>query len=146
MGWEEQGTVFAVCCLFGALIGIGADGYRAWQTAMHTDRSVTTVLDCLLWCALAVLVCVLMLCMNGGDIRAYIFLALAVGHLIYRKLVGRRVVRSWLWCARMVRTVFRRAWRIFVMLCLPVRWCLHSVRWLVGRITPKRKSPPDEKS
>ena len=146
MGWEEQGSVFAVCCLAGAFIGIGADGYRAWQMSRHTTRSVMIMLDCLLWCVLAVLVCVLMLRMNGGDMRSYVFLALAVGYLVYRQLVGQRIVRLWLSCARTVRSIFRWAWRVLVVLCLPVRWCLRAMRWLIRRVTPKRKSPPSEKS
>lgn len=150
MGWEEQGTIFAVCSLFGVLVGIGADGYRAWQTAIRKDRKVVAVLDCLLWCVLAAFVCVLMVFLNGGDMRSYVFLALVVGYFVYRRLVGDRIIRLWLWCACAVQTVCRRAWRILTVLCAPLRWCMRiadsMVRWLLGRLAVMRKSPPDEKS
>ncbi len=150
MGWEEQGTIFAVCSLTGVLVGIGTDGYRAWQTAMRKDRKFVVVLDCLLWCVLAALVCSLMLVLNGGEMRSYVFLALLTGYLVYRRAAGTRITGAWLWCARTVCRLCRWVWRIITVLCLPLGWCLRtaarSVRWLGGWLMPKRKSPPDEKS
>ena len=150
MGWEEQGIIFAACCLCGAAVGIGADGYRAWQSAVRTKRMTMTVLDCLLWCALAALVFALMLIMNGGDMRSYVFLALAVGYFVYRRAVGTRIVRLWVQSARAVRTICRCLRRIIIPLSLPLRWCLRMLVGLGRRIarllTPKRKSPPEEKN
>ena len=150
MGWEEQGLIFAVCSLCGALVGIGADGYRAWQSAVRSHRSIVTALDCLFWCVLAALVCALMLVMNGGDMRLYVFLALALGYLVYRHLVGTRIVRLWLWFARAVMNVCRCLRRVIITLCLPLAWCLRIVMRLARRIrrwlNKLRKSPPDEKS
>ncbi len=150
MSWEEQGIIFAACCLCGAAIGIGADGYRAWQSAVRTKRITTTVLDCLLWCAFASLVFALMFIMNGGDMRSYVFLALITGYLGYRRAAGERIVRLWLWCARAVRTVLRFLRRIIITICLPIRVCFRAFVGLVRRIarllTLMRKSPPEEKN
>lgn len=150
MGWEEQSAIFAACGLCGVLIGIGADGYRAWQSAVHLRRRSIILLDCLLWCVLAVLVCSLMLTLNGGDMRSYVFLALMVGYLIYRRLAGTRIVRLWLWCAKAVRTVWRIARRILAAICLPLGWCLSMasslVRIIIRQMPKIRKSPPEQKS
>lgn len=150
MGWEEQGTIFAACSLCGAAIGIGADGYRAWQSAARVSRMTVNIIDCLLWCALAALVFCLMLALNGGDMRSYVFLALVLGYLVYRRLVGQRIVRLWLWCAKAVCTVCRCLRRIITLLCLPLRWCLRVavglVRCIRRWLAKMRKSPPEEKS
>jgi len=146
MGWEEQGIIFGICSLCGMLVGIGADGYRAWQSAVRYRRTTVIMLDLFLWCVLAVLVWSLMLVLNGGEIRLYVFLALLTGYLIYRRMAGTHITGAWLWCARTICRIYRCVRRVINTLCLPLRWGLRTARRIMRRLTMMRKSPPDEKS
>ncbi|MBO5244684.1 MAG: spore cortex biosynthesis protein YabQ [Selenomonadales bacterium] len=140
---DSQVIIFGAGIVGGIVSGIGADGYRAWRSAVRSGHRATVVSDCLCWCVLAACLSALLFYLNGGEVRSYFLAALLIGYLCYRYLAGDRIVHLWWQTMRLVRRICRGLQAAAKTVCMPIavilRWCGH----LLGR--PRRKSPPEDK-
>lgn len=124
MEWEEQLRSFAVLFGWGILLGIALDGYRAFCRIGHLRDAMILVTDCLAWSIGAITIFAVSFSQNGGDIRFYFLLAIAIGYGIYRHICAERVVGIWMILARWVR-------RLGVAMQSLVKAVLRPVRFLL---------------
>lgn len=134
---DPQVILFGAGIVCGITSGIGADGYRAWRSAVRIGGGLSIAADCLCWCVLAAFVSALLFYLNGGEVRFYFFAALLCGYGCYRYAAGDRIVRLWLSLCRGVRAAVRAVCKPIAVIILS---CGRLLRYL------KRKSPPENKN
>lgn len=96
MEWQEQLRSFVVLLGWGTLLGVALDGYRAFCRIGHLRDATILVADCLAWSVGAIIIFAVSFAQNGGDIRFYFLLAIAIGYGLYRHICTERVVGIWL--------------------------------------------------
>ncbi len=134
MEWEEQLRSFAVLLGWGILLGVALDGYRAFCRIGHLRDVTILVVDCLAWSVGAIIIFAVCFAQNGGDIRFYFLLAIAIGYGLYRHICTERVVGIWLILARGLRRLDVAMRSLVKALLLPgkllLRLCLVVKRYI----------------
>jgi spore cortex biosynthesis protein YabQ len=77
----------------GLAIGLLFDLYRLLRWLLRPGRVGTYVGDLLFWLVLTPILFFLLLSTNGGELRLYVFVVLAVGCLLYFRLFSRWFLR-----------------------------------------------------
>lgn len=123
MSLEVQFLTLAWMAGCGALLGASFDTIGVTVRRFGLGRGVQAVLDVLYWIAATLLVFRVLMEANGGEVRVFIFLGLALGAVLYVLLIGgwyRKLVNRLL---RVLEWLFFRVVRfIDVLLWRPVRW------------------------
>lgn len=97
-------------------IGIGIvaafcyDYYRELRKAFRLKKFGTFLGDLIYWLVMAVLVFVLLLKANWGEVRMYVFMGLGLGALLYYGVLSKPVSRL----VRLKFYVLYRLWKFFV--------------------------------
>lgn len=88
-------------------LGMGAvfDGYRVVSHELRFPRWWLPVLDIVYWMAAAVVVFRVLYASNNGEVRAYVFLGLAIGVILYYWLISRTVILLSKWLIGAVRSL-----------------------------------------
>lgn len=124
MEWEEQLRNFSVLLGWGILLGVALDGYRAFCRIVPLRGAVILATDCLAWSMGAIIVFAVSFAQNGGDIRFYFLLALAIGYGIYRRICTERAVDVWLGLAHGMRRLGVAMVSFVRVMLLPIRLLL----------------------
>lgn len=92
---QEQIFTFAVAVSYGFFIGVVLDFYRSFfRYKKSVNYYVVNLLDVFLWILLTILFLFILLSSNWGEVRAYIFLALGIGVLIYYVLLSYFILKT----------------------------------------------------
>lgn len=115
----EQLQPFVLTLLVGLIAGLFFQFYQCSMAMSSCGRWLLYLLDFLVWVVILLLVFVLLLVVNQGEIRVYILLALFTGILIYFRKIAPRT-RSFICQAaqtngRFIRAAGRKA-------VIPWRW------------------------
>ncbi|MFD0962114.1 spore cortex biosynthesis protein YabQ [Paenibacillus chungangensis] len=88
-------------------LGMGAvfDGYRVVSHELRFPRWWLPVLDIVYWMAAAVVVFRVLYASNNGEVRAYVFLGLAIGVILYYWVLSRLVILLSKWLIGAVRSL-----------------------------------------
>jgi spore cortex biosynthesis protein YabQ len=93
----------AVMLLSGLGMGAVFDGYRVVSNELRLPKWWLPALDVLYWIASAVVVFRMLYASNNGEVRAYVFLGLAIGVILHYWLLSKAVVVSVKWSIRAVK-------------------------------------------
>lgn len=115
MTLSMQWVTMAAMLLSGLGMGIVFDGYRVVSNELKFPRWWLPVLDVVYWMAAALIVFRVLYASNNGEVRAYVFIGLAVGVTIYYFLFSKLVISIVKWFIRAVRAVIS-----FVLKCLDI--------------------------
>lgn len=141
MSLDVQFLTMAWMAGCGALLGAAFDTVNVTARRFRFGRGVRSLLDVLYWVAATLLVFRVLVKVNGGVVRPFVFLGLGIGAVLYlllaaglyRRTVDRLLaVLTWLygWTVRVLRAL---VWR-------PLLWIVRTVRrflrW-VWRITTR---------
>ncbi len=98
-------------------IGMGTvfDGYRVVSSELKFPRWWLPVLDIVYWMAAAIAVFRVLYASNYGEVRAYVFIGLAVGVLLYYFLLSKSIMALVKWSIGAVRKLVA-----FTMKCLHI--------------------------
>ena len=123
-------TMFAMIVM-GTVIGINIDVYHRLTLTSIRTLWMRAVWDIVFWLAQALLVFYVLLHMNEGELRIYVYLALLFGFLLYRKS-GRR---TFLKIMEKTIAFFQWMWRTFcgvlrVLIVLPIKFILKQLTTL----------------
>ncbi|MBH5320713.1 spore cortex biosynthesis protein YabQ [Paenibacillus sp. GSMTC-2017] len=91
--------------LSGLGMGVVFDSYRVVSNELRFPRWWLPVLDIVYWMASAVIVFRVLYASNNGEVRAYVFLGLALGVILYYWLLSKVVVVLVKWLILAVRTL-----------------------------------------
>lgn len=107
----DQIWAFLLVTLLGVILGIVYDFYRVIRQIWRPRRWGTILGDALFWILSTIFAYGFLLYINWGEVRFYVFLALAGGLAVYFKTVSRPVgyilLRSYLGAAQVLSYVVR---------------------------------------
>lgn len=149
-----QTETFIILLATGFLLGFIFDFYRVLR-GIHKLRGITTAAgDLLYWFIATALTGSALLYSNGGEIRLYIFLALAAGALTYFKVLSRTCIRLIVyllraftvvthWCKlTLYYTVIKPLFFPVRLLARPAAHCVRKLRQWSSRFEAKDEKPP----
>ncbi len=88
-------------------MGVVFDGYRVVSNELRFPRWWLPFLDIIYWIAAAAVVFRMLYASNNGEVRAYVFVGLALGVLFYYWLFAKLVVKSVRWLIQAIRAMIR---------------------------------------
>ncbi|WP_424768632.1 spore cortex biosynthesis protein YabQ [Paenibacillus sp. sgz302251] len=115
MTLSMQWLTMAVMLLSGLGMGTVFDGYRVLSNELKFPRWWLPVLDVMYWMAAAAVVFRVLYASNNGEVRAYVFIGLAIGVLLYYLLLSRIVIIIVKWAIGAVRRLIA-----FVLKCFDI--------------------------
>ncbi|WP_245599972.1 spore cortex biosynthesis protein YabQ [Paenibacillus harenae] len=115
MTLSMQWMTMAVMLLSGLGMGTVFDGYRVVSNELKFPRWWLPVLDVVYWMAAALVVFRVLYASNNGEVRAYVFIGLAVGVILYYLLLSKLVVILVKWVIHAFRKLIE-----FVLKCLDI--------------------------
>lgn len=124
-----------IAAMLTAGLGMGAvfDGYRVVSNELKFPRWWLPFLDIMYWIAAALVVFRMLYASNNGEVRAYVFLGLALGVLIYYWLFNRVVVSVVRWLIRAVRTLIRIGIRTLELIIVkPTLFLYNVLKFVIG--------------
>lgn len=86
-----QLNYFLSTFLAGLIVGVLIDIYRIFRLTTSPNKIMASISDVLFWILEALVVFVFLIYTNNGDIRYYTFIGIAVGILIYFKLLTKTI-------------------------------------------------------
>lgn len=152
MELDAQVITFAVTIATGALVGLFFDFYRIAYGLLRPRAILTNFTDLMFWLAATVIIFGALLLCNWGELRAYVFIGLFGGALLYFRLVSGLVRMGILKILRITYLVM--LWinkGLSLVLVRPVMW-LAALLIKPFRITKQKTAawyrkitkPPDE--
>jgi spore cortex biosynthesis protein YabQ len=91
----------------GAALGLFFDVYRVLSSEFRFPRWMIPPLDLLFWGVGTVTVFRVLFLSNGGDVRIYVFLAMALGVSFYFALISGFAVQSVRWLIKQMKALIR---------------------------------------
>jgi len=131
----NQAYIFLATVYVGLLLGIIYDIYRAFRMITKPGRVLLAIFDLLFWILAALFSFIMLFKVNGGEIRFYAFIGLALGWGIYTLVVGSILVKFLVKVYEIVSNII--LW--------PIRMIKRGIKWIVERI-PKKKVGKSEES
>ncbi|ALC83279.1 MULTISPECIES: spore cortex biosynthesis protein YabQ [Bacillus] len=91
----------------GLWLGASLDTYRIFVIRSKTANWLLIFHDLLFWAIQGFLFFYVLLLINKGELRIYIFLAVLLGFATYQSLFKRMYVTTIRWCIRLVNSIFQ---------------------------------------
>jgi len=128
---DVQVYQFFVMVLAGAIIGALYDIYRTFRLMTKPGQWATAIYDTFFWLVTTALVLAAVFYASWGEVRAYVFIGMVTGALIYFKLASPLVLKLlkaiWQFCAAVYRVI---AMVFYYVVVLPVKFVIR----IIGRI------------
>ncbi|WZX99766.1 spore cortex biosynthesis protein YabQ [Bacillus sp. FSL W7-1360] len=110
----------------GVWLGASLDTYERFTVKQNRFRLLIAVRDLFFWILQALIVFYVLLKLNHGEIRIYIFLALLCGYAAYQALFKRLYQNLLEWTIKVMTALYRFCTSfIKVFLGTPLKWVLH---------------------
>lgn len=103
---ENQTYLFIIFILNGFLIGILFDIFRILRKSFKTSDFVTSIEDIIFWILSAFIVLYSVFKFNNGRLRAFIFVGIAFGVLIYILAFSKIFIKINLYIINFVKKIF----------------------------------------
>lgn len=108
---SQQFLYMVVTVGTGLVMGIVFDCYRVWRGLVKPHRLLTPITDFLLWVFLTGIAFGLLLFSNWGEVRAYVFIGLALGFFLYWRFCSHLFIkmcrRLFQWLAKLVNILIQ---------------------------------------
>jgi len=112
--WLTLGTML----MSGVGMGVLFDGYRVISSELKFPRWSLSLLDLIYWIASAIIVFRMLYVSNSGEVRAYVFVGLAIGFLFYYWLFSKITTKMTLWLIKAVKWCIQIIVSIFYILVI----------------------------
>lgn len=114
-------------------MGIVFDGYRIFANELKFPRWWLPVLDLLYWIGAAIVVFQLLYASNNGEVRAYVFVGLAIGIIVYHWLFNRMTILFFRWVIQLGKAIIQFFIRLFDLLIVkPVYFMYNVLKFVLG--------------
>lgn len=115
----------------GILMGVVYDIYRVLQIKLRIGKKLIPLMDLIYWIGSALFVFYILFQANGGQLRLYIFLALAAGMWIYFRKWSSATIRLMLFLIQILVSVIQFAKKVlFYILVQPLLWVINIAAWI----------------
>jgi spore cortex biosynthesis protein YabQ len=91
VGLLAQIQAFMLTFILGILAGLIFHYYQSTLRNIRIGRYLLYLLDLIMWIIMLIIIGIALLVINQGEIRAYVFIALISGGLVYYKLLARHL-------------------------------------------------------
>jgi spore cortex biosynthesis protein YabQ len=88
-----QVVAFAVTIALGVFIGLASDVFRVIRGTFRPSRRALFFYDLFFWILITVITFLVLLSSNWGEVRAYVFIGLGFGAVIYAVVLSRPCYR-----------------------------------------------------
>lgn len=89
----SQAYLFLIFCINGILIGLLFDLFRILRKSFKTPDFVTYIEDVVFWFLTGLLILYSIFTYNNGELRAYIFIAIFIGIVIYILALSKYIIK-----------------------------------------------------
>ena len=113
-----QAITFSLVAAMGFALGIFYDIFRVFRKMLRHNAVFIAIEDVIFWLLATGLLFVLLLWINFGQIRAFVFIAAALGILIYFSTLSKLLMLAAARLINLVKRGLRRAQK-YVMMKLP---------------------------
>lgn len=103
---ENQTYLFIIFILNGFLIGILFDIFRILRKSFKTSDFVTSIEDIIFWILTAFIILYSVFKFNNGRLRAFLFVGIAFGVLIYILAFSKIFIKINLYIIKFIKKVF----------------------------------------
>ncbi|NLZ54502.1 MAG: hypothetical protein GX892_15425 [Thermoanaerobacteraceae bacterium] len=132
-GLLSQLHAFLLTLVLGLITGVIFHYYQGVIRTARISRYVLYALDFFLWIFIIVLVFLVMLFINQGEMRVYVLIALVLGILLYYRCLSRRLER-----------VISAAAQVTVTICSCIYGYLKkAIKWTISRLALLKPRPPE---
>ena len=111
----NQAYVFFIFILNGFLIGLIFDMFRIYRKTFKTKDLITYIQDILFWIISGVIILYSLFKFNNGELRAYIFILIFIGAVIYLILFSKLFITVNLMIIDILKKI------IYSVLILPIK-------------------------
>jgi spore cortex biosynthesis protein YabQ len=115
-----QVVAFAVTIALGMFIGLAYDVLRVIRGTFRPSRRALFFYDLFFWILITVITFIVLLSSSWGEVRAYVFIGLGFGAVIYAIVLSKP-------CYRLLQ-------RIMLYMCLIVRTIIRPFVWITKRV------------
>lgn len=91
MGLLAQIQAFMLTFILGILAGLIFHYYQSTLRNIRIGRYLLYLLDLIMWIIMLIIMGIALLVINQGEIRAYVFIALISGGLVYYRLLAQHL-------------------------------------------------------
>jgi len=130
----NQAYIFLATVYVGLLLGLIYDIYRAFRMITKPGRLLLAVFDLLFWILAALFSFTMLFKVNGGEIRLYAFIGLALGWGLYTLAVGSIVVKFLVKVYEIISNII--LW--------PIRMIGRGIKWIAKKIPMKKFTKSEE--
>jgi len=127
-----QFASFFFTLVIGVILGVIIDAYRSFHRLVRLSPFIIAAGDFLLWLFLALLVFFLLLFNNWGEIRAYVFIGIGVGLIIYHYWFSKSMLYFWYKLFFLIGKIFKL---FFAVILFPFRLFKSLLIVLVGAVS-----------
>lgn len=113
---ESQLATFLWLALTAIALSFLFDCYRFMRKTLRLRVLTTAVADLCFWLFAALIVFSVLLCSNGGEMRLYVFISLALGALFYYRLLSSRAMQCILVGFKALRGIMKAVYQTFHVL------------------------------
>lgn len=111
----------------GLILGVMYDIYRVALSRIRMPRWMIPILDFLYWIAATIIVFRLLYHSNLGQVRVFVFIAIAIGILFYFALLSRIVCKILQFIANMIVWFVRFVWKLITILIIRPSMVLYRI-------------------
>ncbi|CAI6084690.1 spore cortex biosynthesis protein YabQ [Cohnella sp. JJ-181] len=129
--WSTIGAMI----LCGLGMGTVFDIYRAAAARLRFRRWLLPLIDLLYWIAATLIVFRILLGVNYGEVRLYVFLGIGIGVTAYFGLFSAQVLRAAGWIFEALRRLGLLIWRtVRALFIVPVLWIVRMLASLLDAV------------
>lgn len=103
MSLSVQWLTLATMLMSGVGMGVLFDSYRVVSSELKFPRWTLSLIDLIYWIASAIVVFRMLYVSNSGEVRAYVFVGLAIGFLFYYWLFSKITTKMTLWLIKAIK-------------------------------------------
>lgn len=127
---ESQLATFLWLALTAIALSFLFDCYRFMRKTFRLRVWTTAVADLCFWLLAALIVFFVLLCSNGGEMRLYVFISLALGVLVYYRLLSSRAMQCILVGFKAIRGLMKAVFQTFhVLIVQPFFYTLRVITY-----------------
>ena len=124
----NQAQLFLVFIINGIIIGIFFDFFRILRKSFKTSDFSTYIEDLLFWILTGFSILFTLFKYNNGEIRLYMFLAIAIGILLYMLIFSSYIIRINVSIILLLKKLFKK---IIYFIFIPIKFILKIVKKII---------------
>ena len=121
----NQAYIFFVFIVNGIIIGILFDFFRILRKSFKTSNIITYIEDLLFWILTGIIILYSIFTFNNGEIRLFMFLAIAIGVVTYMFLFSSYVIKVNVTIIKFLKNIIIK---IFNFLGMPIKFIYKTTK------------------